>query len=992
MSYDPQDLEAEWRERWADSGRYEADPDGRDGDESTFVTVPYPYPSGGMHIGHARTYTVPDVYARYRRQQGDNVLFPIGWHVTGTPIVGAVERLKKGEEDQLSVLRDTYNVPEDTLQDLETPMGFARHFIEEHYKKGMRQLGLSIDWRREFTTNDERYSKFIAWQYETLRDRGLLEKGLHPVNYCTNEEQPVTTHDLLEGEDAEFQEYTVVKFSDGDTVYPMATLRPETVRGVTNAYVDPDAEYVRAAVDVSEHRSDGTEADSEEWIVSAEAVEKLELQARDVEVRETIPGSDLVGRHVTNPVTDEELPVVPAGFVDTDNATGVVMSVPAHSPDDWVALEEVKADADALAEYGVDPDEIRAIEPRAILTIEGYGEFPAKDAVEEHGVESASDPALEAATQELYNREFHGGELIEAYGEYAGRVIEDVRDELEAQYRERGDFDSMYDFAEEVVCRCGGEVEVSKQETWFLRYNDSEWREKTKRAISNLDAIPENTREQYDHTVDWLEEWPCIRNYGLGTRLPWDDEFVIEPLSDSTIYMSYYTIAHRIDDVPVEDLTREFFDTLLLGEGSEAPRASEASSGDGTEPREVDERALELREEFDYWYPVDYRCSGNDLISNHLTFFLSHHAELFEESKWPRGITVMGMGLLEGQKMSSSKGHVVLPDEAISEYGADTVRFYLLNSSEPWQDYDWRAEEVGTTRDQLERFWNRAVEIIERAEESSAEGASGQRPRDEPAGGRNLEQADRWLLAKLQETVREVTESMERFETRAASQTAFYRFEEHLKWYRRRTDLDRAGARWTLRTVLETRLRLLAPFVPFAANELHERLTGEPAEDVPWPEPVPEFDDRTVVAEERLIETLVADVRDIVDVTDADPETIRVYAAAEWKGEVFDTVVSEGPNQGAVMGTVMQDEELREHGNAVNDLVGDLVSFVRERDDETLETLAAIDERAVYESAADFLAREFDADVEVYAEDEDPIDPAGKAKHAQPFRPAIHLE
>ncbi|MFB6160175.1 MAG: class I tRNA ligase family protein, partial [Haloferacaceae archaeon] len=207
MDYEPQELEERWRERWAESGRYEVDP--AEGDEDpTFLTVPYPYPSGGMHIGHARTYTVPDVYARYRRQQGDNVLFPIAWHVTGTPIIGAVERLKKGEADQLRVLRDTYGVPEDTLQDLETPMGFARYFIEEHYKRGMRQLGLSIDWRREFTTNDERYSKFITWQYDTLRERGLLEKGLHPVKYCTNEAQPVTTHDLLEGEEAEFQEYT----------------------------------------------------------------------------------------------------------------------------------------------------------------------------------------------------------------------------------------------------------------------------------------------------------------------------------------------------------------------------------------------------------------------------------------------------------------------------------------------------------------------------------------------------------------------------------------------------------------------------------------------------------------------------------------------------------------------------------------------------------------------------------------------------------------
>ena len=338
MDYDPQELEAEWRERWATESRYEPDPTDTatpEDEETTFITVPYPYPSGGMHIGHARTYTVPDVYARYRRQQGDDVLFPMAWHVTGTPIIGAVERLQKREESQLSVLQDTYNVADDVLEDLETPMGYAHHFIEEHYKQGMRSLGLSIDWRREFTTNDDRYSKFITWQYETLKERGRLEKGLHPVKYCTEQENPVTTHDLLEGEDVEYQEYTLIKFtrasdgdsggegeSNGEAVVPMATLRPETVRGVTNAYINAEATYVEANVD------------GETWLVSVEAAEKLKLQDHDVEINREFPGSEVVGDTVTNPVTGDEIIILPAEFVDPDNATGVVMSVPAHSPDD----------------------------------------------------------------------------------------------------------------------------------------------------------------------------------------------------------------------------------------------------------------------------------------------------------------------------------------------------------------------------------------------------------------------------------------------------------------------------------------------------------------------------------------------------------------------------------------------------------------------------------------------------------------------------------
>ncbi|MFC7228413.1 leucine--tRNA ligase [Salinirubellus salinus] len=949
--YDPHAVEERWRDRWQEEGTYEADPD--EAGEPTFVTVPYPYPSGGMHIGHARTYTVPDVYARYRRLQGDNVLFPIAWHVTGTPIIGAVERLKKGEEKQLSVLRDTYNVPEDTLQDLETPMGFARYFIEEHYKKGMRSLGLSIDWRREFTTNDERYQRFITWQYETLRDRGLLEKGLHPVKYCTNEQQPVTTHDILEGEEAEFQEYTLVKFTvtlpDGDTaVAPMATLRPETVRGVTNAFVKPSGSYVKASVD------------GETWVVSETAAEKLRLQERTVEVLDTFEGEELVGVEATNPITEDEVVVLPASFVDPENATGVVMSVPAHSPDDYVALQEVKDDADSLAEYGIDPDAVRALEPIPILTIEGYGEIPAKDAVEQAGVTSQDDPALEAATQELYNREFHQGELIDAYGEYAGRVVEDVREAFRDHYRRTGQFGQFYEFTEEVVCRCGGAVEVAKQDTWFLRYNDEDWKAETKRAIDRLTAIPENTREQYTHTVDWLNEWPCIRNYGLGTRLPWDQDFVIEPLSDSTIYMAYYTIAHRLDDVPPEGMTREFFDTLFYG----------ADAVD-----DPDEHALDLREEWDHWYPVDVRVSANDLISNHLTFFLYHHAELFDEDNWPEGITIMGMGLLEGQKMSSSKGHVVLPGEAVSEYGADTARFFLLNSAEPWQDFDWRADQVETVHDQLRRFWDRAARIIE-----------SEAPEDP-----DLRPIDEWLLSRLQTTVREATEALDGFETRTASQAAFYAFEESLRWYRRRTDLDRPGARYTQREVLRTRLELLAPFVPFMANELHERLTGEPAEE--WPEVDESLESAAVEARETLVRDLTDDVNDIVDVVGSDPEVIRVYAAADWKRDVLEQVVETGPDVGAVMGEVMSDPDLREKGNAVNQLVQDLVEVVRERDADTLADLRALDEVEVYEDAAAFLEREFGADVEVYAEDDpDAVDPEGKAGNAQPLRPAIHLE
>jgi leucyl-tRNA synthetase len=311
------------------------------------------------------------------------------------------------------------------------------------------------------------------------------------------------------------------------------------------------------------------------------------------------------------------------------------------------------------------------------------------------------------------------------------------------------------------------------------------------------------------------------------------------------------------------------------------------------------------------------------------------------------------------------------------------VRFFLLNSAEPWQDYDWRAGQVESVRNQLDRFWNRATELVPDEPTSTL---------DDDPGAQELADIDRWLLSKLQRTVREVTEAMENSETRAASQAAFYGFEESLRWYRRRTDRSRPGARWTLRRALETRLRLLAPFVPFLTNELHEELTGTPAEDAPWPEVDPDLERPTVEVRERRIERLTEDVNDIVDVTGTDPDRIRVYVAADWKGAAFDAVVEAGPDVGAAMSEAMSDPALRERGEAVNDLVGDLVELVRDLDDETVEVLSELDELAVYEAAVPFLEREFDAEVAVYAEDDDPPDPGDRAGNAVPFRPAIHIE
>ncbi|WP_414837640.1 leucine--tRNA ligase [Candidatus Nanosalina sp. VS9-1] len=941
-------IEDKWQEKWQEERVFESDPNN---DDKFFITVAYPYPSGGMHIGHVGTYTLPDVFARFKRMQGYNVLFPMAWHVTGTPIIGALNRLKDGEEDQWNTLTNVYNVPEEELEAMEEPMDYANYFIENSYKPNMKNLGFSVDWRREFTTNDDHYNRFIEWQYKRLREKDLVKKGMHPTKYCLNDENPVTTHDLLEGEDAEKQEYTLVKFTgeyDGkEVILPMATLRPETVFGVTHTLADPSSTYKLV------------EVDGENWIVSEEASEKLEHQDREVKITGDVPGEDIVGEYFRNPVTDDEVIMLPADFVETDSGSGLVMSVPAHAPYDWISLQDLKESEALLKEYGISPNEVRSIEPKQIINTEYYTGMPAEEACNNYDVESQGDEeALEKATEEVYEKEFHNGKLNGSCGDYASENVNSVKDVLIKDFEDDGFFDSMYDFSEEVVCRCGGKVIVAMQESWFLEYGDPGWKDKVQKLMNNIDIIPDEKREDYEHTVDWLESWPAIRNFGLGTKLPFDDEFVVEPLSDSTIYMAFYTIRNIIRDVESEKLDPEFFDYVFNEKGE----ASEVAEKTGID-LEIVEKA---RESFDYWYPLDWRTSAYPLIQNHLTFMMYHHTALFEQDDWPQGIATWGLGTLEGKKMSSSKGHVKLPDNAINEYGADTTRFFIFASREPWQDFDWNEDDVEEYFNKVRNFYNRSLELYNTGEE------------------REMNRLDRYALSRLQKIVREATEGLEEFQTRKAGLNAFFEMNSLINRYRTRSDtLNRE----VVNELVEKQIRLMSPFTPHICEELWNEIGGEGfVSKAEWPEADEELIDEEVEASEDLVQETMSDIREVADIV-GDYEEIKIIVAGEEKRELFrelNKTVDDRPEFGEAMQQLIEST-----GSEPETIESYLKNYLNSPGDLPENVFSEDDELEILEENEKFLEKEFDSWVDIVTEEDSEDE---KASRAEPGKPAIILE
>ncbi len=320
------EIEAKWRKKWDEAKQFESDPNDK---EKKFITVAYPYPNSPQHIGHGRTYTLADVHARFYRMKGFNVLFPMGFHYTGTPILGMAKRVEAGDAEIIDGLKNIYHVPEDAIKTFVEPIKIADYFHEE-IKAGMIEMGYSIDWRREFTTIDPVYQKFIEWQINILKEKNLIIQGSHPVGWCPNDQNPVSQHDTMGDVEPDFTEYILIKFKFDDYIIPTATLRPETLFGVTNLWVNPGTSYKKVTVD------------GEKWIVSEECAHKLEFLDRKVSYDGEISGSDLVGKQVTVPHRNEKILMLEASFVQSQTGTGLVMSVPAHAPFDYQALVDMK--------------------------------------------------------------------------------------------------------------------------------------------------------------------------------------------------------------------------------------------------------------------------------------------------------------------------------------------------------------------------------------------------------------------------------------------------------------------------------------------------------------------------------------------------------------------------------------------------------------------------------------------------------------------------
>lgn len=937
-------LELKWLERWKEARVYDAER-GRPGEKKFFLHFAYPGISGYLHVGHLRGFTYSDVFVRYKRMTGHRVFFPAGFHASGIPSVGLARKVERGDPDTLEYLRSN-GCPPDQIPKLKDPLELVRYFSHVYAEDYWRRFGYLIDWRSLCTTIDPGYNRFIQWQFRKLNEKNFLVVKPHFGPFCPVDGAvavDASETDISKGGRAEVQELTLLRFRMPDgAILPCATLRPETIYGVTNLWINPSGVYVRIKVG------------EENWIVSQAAAEKLEGQREDIDLGTQVDAygrhlhvvdpSSLIERDAENPVTGAKVPILSGAFVDPGRATGVVMSVPAHAPYDWQALREIRPD----------------IQPIMIIRNPKTQGVPAEEACRRFGVKSQADrAALDQATEMVYADEYHGGEMLPNTNRLSGLKVSEAKEEIKAILQATGTYASLQDFSEEVVCRCGRQVTIRRiPDQWFIRYSDAALTEESKKHAATMKIYPEEYRRDLPSVLDWFGDRACIRKGSwLGTEFPLKPGWIVEPISDSTFYSAYYVVAPFVNRQKIKpvDLTDAFFDYVFLGLGK-----AQAPVWD------------EVRRDFDFWYPVDINLGGKEHKTVHFPPYVMNHVALVPPEKRPLGIFVnWWVTQKAGEKISKSKGGAEPIPNAAKKYSVDGMRLYYCNASSPHVDLEWDPDTVLDARARVVRLHQFVHEFLEG--EPEAAGA----------------EVDEWLQATWNERLRTAQAAFEAFDVRTASAQLYFEFYNDLQWWRRR-----GGRRSETATrVLRAWALGIGPITPFLAEELNE-LLGATALVTTGTFPAPAAGTPpAALQQEAYLRAVLDDLNSIVRVAQIKPKRVVIHTAPAWKlraeSEVRAAAGRGERNPGDVIKRLLADANLRPFAK-------DVPAFVQKvmKDAVQIRSDGAIaDEHAALSSARDFLGAELGAAVEIYRADDPQAPDPGKKRHvAAPRKPALFLE
>lgn len=828
--------------------------------EKFYLTVPYPYPTGPLHVGHGRTFTTGDVTARFSRIQGKNVLWPMAFHVTGTPVLATSDMIKRKDPEAMKMYRAYVSIyeknptkAEQILHSFEDPKKVVE-FFSSVIESDFTRMGYSIDWRKQFTTMDPFYQQFVQWQFRKFMEKGALVKGKYPILYSAVDGNAVGEDDIKDGdtEKVAISEFHLIKYplsNEPQTFLVASTLRPETIYGITNVWINPQIEYVKV------------EVNGEKWIVAKNCLEKLKLQQKTIGKIEPILGEELLNQSVQHPMEKNwpQIPILETAFVNAEKGTGVVYSVPGHAPFDFMALEEIKKQGNPIAQR---------LQPKYIIS-HAEKEFDMRTFLDTYKVHSLGDRTqLQQATEEIYKVEFYECKTNALCGPLSHMSVRGAKDKSVELLKAVGKWDHFYEPSRKAVTRAGNPVVVAiLSDQWFLDYTSKEWKANAHQCINEMRIFPEKYAKALHDSIDWLEQRPCIRKRGLGTPFPFLGGWMIEPLSDSTLYMLFYLCIETIrgNKMKPEDLDEAFFDAAILGKSLPNGDARAAT-------------AQEIQGKLHYWYPNDVRHTAPAHIQNHSSFWILAHTLLLPQEWWPKGASFNEMLIRNGIKMSKSKGNVIPLKEAAEKFGPDLMRLYTIASSTLERTADWRDEQVPQVENklnELEKEMRLAIAFIKKGGADYFIQINAET--NTPTGIKNTSSNEKqfWLKEKIMQRLGESYSAYEQMDYKLAAQKAFFEPLNDIKQFKKIFGEDESYA---LSLVLKRWLIMISPVTPFLAEALWKEAGFKgfvSVQSLTQPEGNPSNEVQLRVD---FIEKIVQDIEKVRKFAKANPKTAYIYS------------------------------------------------------------------------------------------------------------------
>ena len=816
---------------------------------------------------------------------------------------GKLNAKSTGLTYQFQIL-ELIGVPREEIKQFADPQHWLQYF-PPIAKEDLSGLGARVDWRRQFITTPANpyYDAFVRWQMNKLHDQGKIKFGERYTIYSPKDGQPCMDHDRSSGEAVGPQEYTALKIQvaewgpyvsselkqavGGKKVYAVAaTLRPETMYGQTNCFVGPTLKY--GVYEAS---------DDELYIVTERAARNMAFQGtfkgdRGVYKKVAdVEGSELLGTKVLPPNgLVKEVYILPMEGVLATKGTGVVTSVPSDSPDDYQTLLDLRKKPEM---YKIQP-EWAAIDPIPVISTAKYGDLIAVTLCKDMKIQSQRDKVQLAEAKEIaYKEGFYNGTMT--VGPFKGETVNDAKPKVRQQMI---DDKLAFPYAEpesEVISRSADVCVVALVDQWYLDYGEEEWKAKAKKLLSQMNTFVPETRNAFESVLDWLNQWACARSFGLGSKLPWDPQFLVESLSDSTIYMSYYTVAHLLHEdkfgekpgpagITAEQMTDAMWEYVLC---------------DGPFPADAgvpEEKAAQLKYSFQYFYPLDIRSSGKDLIPNHLTFWIYVHSAIFPEKHWPRAVRANGHLMLNGKKMAKSTGNFLTMSEATKKYGADAMRLSLADAGDEITDanFEETVANAAILRLHTAALW---AEEIKATQDSLRTGP--------------LNDFDRGFQADMDNLIEQAYSAFDRMEFKEALKRGLYDFEIARNWYRSVSSPENGGAgmhRDLAFAYIRNSALLIAPFTPHFSEHVYKNILGEKGsvQSAPFPRASGPIDSgvlaeldymRGVVDNLRSAEAQISKKKGkgktLVAYDPSKPKRANLYVATgfpAWQGQVIDVL------------------------------------------------------------------------------------------------------